>query len=223
MVPLAISGQVRSGQRKLRLNLYSGASTGEELDSDWASLGIIARRLPYMTSKSLRSAVNGGGAEPVSYTDIHLGEVAQNARLGFYGKIDAAIIEAAAITAEGNLIPTTALGCSQTYIELAERVIVELNLAQPAALEGLPAVQSAILSNASRYVKPGGVLLYSTCTLLRRENEAVVEAFLARNPDFTLEPLNLPEPLGSCPSGMLTLWPHLHHTDGFFMARLRRR
>ncbi len=137
MVPLAISGQVRSGQRKLRLNLYSGASTGEELDSDWASLGIIARRLPYMTSKSLRSAVNGGGAEPVSYTDIHLGEVAQNARLGFYGMIDVAIIEAAAITEEGNVIPTTALGCSQTYIDLAERVIVELNLAQPAALEGM--------------------------------------------------------------------------------------
>lgn len=99
----------------------------------------------------------------------------------------------------------------------------DIRFKDPAALEGLPAVQSAILSNASRYVKPGGVLLYSTCTLLRRENEAVVEAFLARNPDFTLEPLNLPEPLGSCPSGMLTLWPHLHHTDGFFMARLRRR
>ena len=137
MVPLAISEQVRSGQRKLRLSLLSGASTGEELDSDWASLGIIARRLPYMTSKALRSAVNGGGPEPVSYTDIHLGEVAQNARLGFYGKIDTAIIEAAAITADGGIVPTTALGCSQTWIDLAEKVIVELNLAQPAALEGL--------------------------------------------------------------------------------------
>ena len=136
-VPLAISEQVRSGQRKLRLNLLSGASTGDELDSDWASLNIIARRLPYMTSKSLRTAVNGGGSEPVCYTDIHLGEVAQNARLGFYGKIDVAIIEAAAITEEGNLVPTTAVGCSQTYIDLAERVIVELNLAQPAGLEGM--------------------------------------------------------------------------------------
>ncbi len=136
-VPLAISDQVRRGERKLRLTLLSGASTGEELDSDWASLGIIARRLPYMTSKTLRSAVNGGGSEPVAYTDIHLGEVAQNARLGFYGKIDTAIIEAAAITDEGNLIPTTAVGCSQTWIDLAERVIVELNLSQPAGLEGM--------------------------------------------------------------------------------------
>ena len=136
-VPLAVSEQVRSGERKLRLTLLSGASTGEELDSDWASLGVIARRLPYMTSKSLRTAVNGGGPAPVAYSDVHLGEVAQNARLGFYGKIDVALIEAAAITEEGNLVPTTAVGCSQTWIDLAERVIVELNLAQPAGLEGM--------------------------------------------------------------------------------------
>lgn len=136
-VPLALSEQVRRGERKLRLTLLSGASTGDELDSDWASLGIIARRLPYMTSKALRSAVNGGGVAPVAYTDVHLGEVAQNARLGFYGKIDVALIEAAAITEEGNIVPTTAVGCSQTWIDLADRVIVELNLAQPAALEGM--------------------------------------------------------------------------------------
>ena len=135
-VPLALAEQVRSGQRKLRLGMLSGASTGEELDSAWAELGMIARRLPYMTSKALRSAVNGGGAEPVAYTDCHLGMVAQNARYGFYGKIQVAIIEAAAITEEGNLIPTTAVGCSQTWIDLADKVIVELNLRQPAELEG---------------------------------------------------------------------------------------
>ena len=137
LVPLAVTEQVRSGRRKLRLTLLSGASTGDELDSDWASLGIIARRLPYMTSRALRTAVNGGGPEPVCYTDVHLGETAQNARLGFYGKIDVALIEAAAITADGGIVPTTAVGCSQTWIDLAERVIVELNLAQSAALEGL--------------------------------------------------------------------------------------
>ncbi len=135
-VPLALAQQVRSGQRKLRLGLLSGASTGEELDSAWAELGIIARRAPYMTSKALRAAVNGGGAEPVAYTDLHLGMVAQNARYGFYGPIHTAIIEAAAITEEGNLIPTTAVGCSQTWIDLADKVIVELNLRQPAELEG---------------------------------------------------------------------------------------
>ncbi|MBR3293396.1 MAG: succinate CoA transferase [Oscillospiraceae bacterium] len=132
-VPLALSEQVRAGQRKLRVNLLTGASTGDELDSDWASLGILARRMPYMTSKELRGAVNRG---EVAYLDAHLGMMAQNARYGYYGKIDLAIVEAAAITEEGHLIPTTAVGCSQSYIDLADKVIVELNLAQPAELEG---------------------------------------------------------------------------------------
>ena len=136
-VPLALAGQVRRGERKLKLTLLSGASTGEELDSAWAECGIIARRMPYMTSKALRAAVNGGGGEEIAYSDVHLGEFAQNARYGFYGKIDVALIEAAAITEEGNLIPTTAVGCSQSWIDLAERVVVELNLRQSAALEGL--------------------------------------------------------------------------------------
>ena len=135
-VPLALSAQVRGGKRKLRLTLLSGASTGEELDNDWAECGIIARRAPYMTSKALRAAVNGAAEQEIAYTDIHLGEFAQNARFGFYGRIHVALIEAAAITAEGNLIPTTAVGCSQTWIDLADKVIVELNLRQSAALEG---------------------------------------------------------------------------------------
>ena len=135
-VPLALAAQVKSGKRKLRLTLLSGASTGEELDSAWADCGLIARRAPYMTSKALRAAVNGGAAEEIAYTDLHLGEFAQNARYGFYGPIHVAIIEAAAVTEEGNIIPTTAIGCSQTWIDLAEKVIVEINLTQPAALEG---------------------------------------------------------------------------------------
>ncbi len=135
-VPLALADEVKSGRRKLRLTLLSGASTGEELDSAWAECGIIARRAPYMTSKALRAAVNGAAAEEIAYTDLHLGEFAQNARCGFYGKIDVALIEAAAITEEGHIVPTTAVGCSQSWIDLAEHVIVELNLTQPAALEG---------------------------------------------------------------------------------------
>ena len=75
MVPQAVSEQVRSGKRKLRLTLFSGASTGEELDSDWAELGIIARRLPYMTSRALRAAVNG---RPYTTRD------ARQAKAGFF-------------------------------------------------------------------------------------------------------------------------------------------
>lgn len=96
----------------------------------------------------------------------------------------------------------------------------DIRYKDPTLLEALPAVQSDILGNTSRYVKPGGVLLYSTCTVLRRENQAVVEAFLQNHPAFQLEHFSLPG-IGTCP-GMITLWPHIHGTDGFFIAKLRR-
>ena len=135
-VPLALADQVRSGKRRIRVSLLSGASTGSELDSTWAPLGMIARRMPYMTSDPLRDAINGKTDASVAYSDLHLGMFAQNARYGFYGKVDVALIEVCRITEEGHLIPTTAHGCSQTWIDLADKVIVELNLAQPAGLEG---------------------------------------------------------------------------------------
>ena len=89
--------------------------------------------------------------------------------------------------------------------------------------EGLPPLQLAILKNQSRYVKPGGVLMYSTCTVLKRENEAVVEAFLAEHPDFYTEKLTLPAEFPESDTGMLTLIPGQHDTDGFFICRLRRK
>ena len=88
-------------------------------------------------------------------------------------------------------------------------------------MEGLPQVQQAILGNCARYVRPGGVLIYSTCTVLQRENGEVVDRFLAENPQFVPEPFSLPE-LGEQP-GRITFWPHIHNTDGFFVAKLRRK
>ena len=98
----------------------------------------------------------------------------------------------------------------------------DIRYKDPEPLAGLPAVQSAILDNVATYVKPGGVLLYATCTLLERENGGVVGGFLDRNKDFTLEKFQLPEPLGRADNGMFTFWPQRHGTDGFFIAKLRR-
>lgn len=89
--------------------------------------------------------------------------------------------------------------------------------------EALPALQLGILRNQARYVKPGGVLIYSTCTILKRENEDIVRAFLEENKDFTLEALPLPGSLPQDHTGMLTLLPGEYDTDGFFISRLRRR
>ena len=72
----------------------------------------------------------------------------------------------------------------------------DIRYKDPGPLAGLPAAQSAILNNVATYVKPEGVLLYATCTLLERENSDVIQSFLDRNYDFTLEKFQLPEPLG---------------------------
>lgn len=90
----------------------------------------------------------------------------------------------------------------------------------------LPALQLSILQTGSRYVRPGGVLVYSTCTLNRAENEAVVKAFL-QGEDFVPCDLqaDLPESLQDAQEapGMLTLYPDLHHMDGFFICKLKRK
>ena len=88
-------------------------------------------------------------------------------------------------------------------------------------LFALPVIQSAILENAARYVKPGGTLVYSTCTILPEENEQISDAFLAEHPDFSRESFTLPQPVGLT-GGQLTLWPQLHGTDGFYICRMKR-
>ena len=92
-----------------------------------------------------------------------------------------------------------------------------------AEMAELPELQLKILSNQADYVRPGGLLLYSTCTVLKRENEEVVQAFLENHPDFVTEPLPLPSVFPENTSGMLTLIPGEYDTDGFFICRLRRK
>ena len=90
-------------------------------------------------------------------------------------------------------------------------------------MEKLPQLQLQILKNQAAYVRPGGTLLYSTCTLARQENEGVVEEFLGENPEFYLENLELPDIFPENTTGMLALIPGQYDTDGFFIARLRRK
>ena len=98
----------------------------------------------------------------------------------------------------------------------------EIRYKNPDKIEQLPAVQARILQNCAQYVKPGGTLVYSTCTILRRENEEVVRAFLAQNAAFAAVPWSHPV-CGAQTDGMATLLPPIHDTDGFFIAKLHRR
>jgi 16S rRNA (cytosine967-C5)-methyltransferase len=87
--------------------------------------------------------------------------------------------------------------------------------------------QAAILASAARMVKPGGRLVYATCSVLPEENEAIAQAFTAAHPNFvplsaaeTLTALKVPNAAGLCTTSgqFVRLWPHLHATDGFFAA-----
>jgi 16S rRNA (cytosine967-C5)-methyltransferase len=94
-------------------------------------------------------------------------------------------------------------------------------------LEHFHGLQLRILENAATYVKLGGSLVYSTCSLFKRENEDVVGEFLRSNPGFSHSPLadaDLISALGSAAgASSLALLPHIHNTDGFYIARLSRR
>lgn len=112
-------------------------------------------------------------------------------------------------------VPCSGLGIIRKKPDIRYKNIAEM--------KELPALQLKILENQATYVKPGGVLLYSTCTVLKAENEDVVNAFLAQHDDFSLEPLELPEVFTKNETGMLTLIPGEYDTDGFFICRLRRK
>ena len=98
----------------------------------------------------------------------------------------------------------------------------DIRYKDPASLRGLPEVQHSILRALATCVKPGGVLMYSTCTLFQAENEDVCTRFLAEDASFAAEAFTLPGPFGTVASGMLTLWPQVHETDGFFLCKMRK-
>lgn len=131
-VPLALAERMK--KEDIKINLWTGASVGQELDGALAEANGIARRLPYQTNSALRKQINNGA---VQYTDLHLSDVAQMARYGHLGKVNVAIIEACAITEEGHIIPTTSLGNSASFVQSADIVIVEINTSQPLELEGM--------------------------------------------------------------------------------------
>jgi succinyl-CoA:acetate CoA-transferase len=132
-VPLALAERMKADPFKV--NLWTGASVGKELDGALSEVGGIARRLPYQTNDAVRKQINSGD---ICYTDLHLSHVAQMSRYGYLGgDVDVAIIEACAITAEGHIIPTTSLGNTASFVQSAKQVIIEVNVTQPLELEGM--------------------------------------------------------------------------------------
>lgn len=132
-VPLALAERAKQGE-KIRLTLGTGASVGVELDEAWAVQNMIAKRYPYQTGKTINKRINAGDA---MFMDIHLSQVAQQLRYGFLGKMDVCIVEAVCILENGGIVPSTSVGNSPTFIQQAEKVIVEVNTSQPMELMGM--------------------------------------------------------------------------------------
>lgn len=133
-VPLALAQRVKDTGEKMKLTLYTGASVGAEIDGAWSEVGIISKRMPYQTNSGLRNNINKGLTE---YIDMNLSVMPQFVNYGFLPKVNIAIIEALGITEEGNIIPTTAVGNTATYVANADKIIIEVNENQPLSLEGI--------------------------------------------------------------------------------------
>jgi succinyl-CoA:acetate CoA-transferase len=136
-VPLALAAQIEAEHaagRAFKVRMWTGASTGPELDGALAKADGIEFRLPYNSDPIARERINKG---EMNYFDMHLSQVAPMAWQGFLGPLDTAVIEVSGIRADGSLIPSSSVGNNKTWLDRASKVILEVNSWQNEALEGM--------------------------------------------------------------------------------------
>ncbi len=136
-IPTAIAKRAEeehAAGRPFKIGMFTGASSGDSLDGALARAHAIKFRTPYQSNNDLKKLINDG---EVAYFDMHLSQLAQEMRYKFLGEVDVAIIEAADITDDGQVVLTAGVGISPTAARLAKKVIIELNENHPAAIKGL--------------------------------------------------------------------------------------
>ncbi|MGR7027122.1 acetyl-CoA hydrolase/transferase family protein [Geodermatophilus sp. URMC 62] len=136
-VPLALARRIAEANAAgtpFRINVWTGASTAPELDGALAAADGIELRLPYQSDPVSREKINAGTME---YIDVHLSHVAQMAWEGFLGPLDVALVEVSAITADGDLVPSSSIGNNKTWLDRADAVVLEVNAWQSEDLEGM--------------------------------------------------------------------------------------
>ena len=137
VIPPAIAKRAEEEHAKgnpFQIGMYSGASTGDSLDGALARAKAIKFRTPYQSNKDLRTLMNTGGTH---YFDMHLSELAQSLRYGFLPKVDVAVIEAADVSEDGEIVLTDAVGISPTICRLANKILIELNHYHPKEIRGM--------------------------------------------------------------------------------------
>lgn len=144
---LGLSGFTRAGDAKavptalverakledLKVNIFTGASLGSDIDKLMAEAGMIHKRMPFQADNVMRKKINQGD---ILFVDQHLSHMAEAIRADVLNPIDFAIVEAISIK-DGMVIPTTSVGNSSIFVEKAKQIIIEINTAQPQGLEGL--------------------------------------------------------------------------------------
>ena len=136
-LPQAIAAHAKAEHaqgRPYKINVWTGASTAAECDGVMAEAHALGQRLPFNTDPTARKAINAG---EIDFIDMHLSHVAQHAWFGFLGHMSIAVVEVLGITADGLLIPSTAVGNNKTWLEIADKVILEVNTKPPAKMEGM--------------------------------------------------------------------------------------
>ena len=116
-----------------RIGLWTGASTAPDADGVLAEAKGVSSRLPYNSDPTMRSLINSG---EVDYVDAHLSHSAQHMWFGFYGNLDVAVVEVTAVLPNGLLVPSSSVGNNKTWLDQADRVILEVNHWQPREFEG---------------------------------------------------------------------------------------
>ena len=111
-------------ERRYKLRILTGASTGNEIDEDLARAKAVEWRGPYQAGEAIRRQIN---RQEVEYVDMHLSHVPQAIAFGFFGRINFAVVEATEITSDGRIYLSTSIGASPTYLQHADKVFVEIN------------------------------------------------------------------------------------------------
>lgn len=125
---------VRAKSDPLKITLITGASLGHDTDAALVEAEALSLRLPFQVDRVLRKAINKG---EVLFIDQHLGETANLLKANNFPTIDIAIIEAIRINEDGSIVPTTSVGNSASFAELADKIIIEINTKVPFSLCGL--------------------------------------------------------------------------------------
>lgn len=136
-VPLALAHRIEQAHARgapFRIGVWTGASTAPELDGALAKANGIDLRLPYQSDPITRERINAG---TMDYIDIHLSHVAQFVSFGFLGHLDTALVEVTAILPDGSLVPSTSVGNNNTWLDQADRIIIEVNSWMNPALQGM--------------------------------------------------------------------------------------